>query len=157
MSKHGIIKVDAEHDYTCTITVNATPEVAFAAINNVRAWWDGQIEGSSEKLGDVFDYRYGDIHYSKQQLIEVIRNTRIAWRVLEANLSFIADKAEWTGTTIVFDIVPKGATTEVAFTHVGLRPKIECYDSCSDAWGGLIGSSLKSLIETGRGIRTLGG
>lgn len=145
----------AQNDFTRTILVNATPQAAFSAINNVRGWWDGEIEGKTEKLGDVFDYRYADVHYSRQQLVEVVPNRRIAWRVLEAELNFVADKAEWTGTTISFDIVPKGALTEVVFTHIGLKPMVECYDSCSDAWSGLIGASLKSLIETGAGVKTL--
>ncbi len=145
----------AGYDYTRTIMVKATPEAAFAAINNVRGWWDGEIEGDTEKRGDVFDYRYGDIHYSRQELIEVIPFSRIAWRVLEASLNFVSDKTEWTGTTITFDIAPRGEMTEVRFTHIGLVPAVECYDSCSDAWGGLIGASLKSLIETGTGEKTL--
>jgi hypothetical protein len=36
------------------------------------------------------------------------------------------------------------------FTHVGLKPAGECYDTCSDAWTSLIQGSLKQLIETGK-------
>jgi hypothetical protein len=151
MSAH-ISTVDprAGADYSRTILVKASPEAAFAAINNVRGWWDGQIEGDTERPGDVFTYRYGDVHYSKQELIEVIPFSRIAWRVVEASLNFVDDRTEWTGTIISFDIAAKGEMTEVRFTHVGLVPAIECYASCSDAWGGLISSSLRGLIETGK-------
>ena len=38
----------------------------------------------------------------------------------------------------------------MVFTHVGLAPQVECYDTCSDAWTSLIQGSLKQLIETGR-------
>lgn len=145
----------AGHDFTKTIIVKATPEAAFAAINDVRGWWDGEIEGETKTLGDIFEYRYGDVHYSRQELIEVIPFSRVAWRVLDARLNYVDDKTEWTGTTITFDIAPKGELTEVTFTHIGLQPAVECYDSCSDAWSGLIGASLKSLIETGTGERTL--
>lgn len=144
----------AGYDYTRTILVKSTPEAAFAAINNVRGWWDGEIVGDTQKLGDIFEYRYADVHYSKQELIEATPFSRIAWRVLDAVLNFVSDKTEWTGTTITFDIVPKGEMTEVTFTHIGLVPAVECYDTCSDAWGGLIGGSLKSLIETGKGEKT---
>jgi hypothetical protein len=141
-------------DYTRSFTTHASPERVFAAVTNPRGWWDGEIAGSTSALDDTFTYRYGDIHYSKQQVTELIPDRRVAWRVTEAQLNFIADTSEWAGTTITFDIVSKGATTELVFTHVGLVPEVECYDTCTDAWGLLIGGALKTYIETGRSIPT---
>jgi hypothetical protein len=83
-------------------------------------------------------------------VIELVPGRRIAWRVLEGTLNFVEDKTEWTGTTITFDIARRGAKTEVVFTHLGLEPAVECYDTCSDAWTSLIQGSLKQLIETGK-------
>jgi len=51
----------------------------------------------------------------------------------------------------MFEIFKKGDKTEIRFTHQGLVPKLECYDSCADAWGSYIGGSLRSLITTGKG------
>jgi hypothetical protein len=62
----------------------------------------------------------------------------------------VKDKNEWTGTDIVFDISAKDGKTEVRFTHSGLAPEIECYGSCSNAWGMLIGGNLRNLISTGK-------
>ena len=45
-------------DFTTTILVDQTPEVAFNAINNPRGWWSEEIEGGTEKLNDMFDYHY---------------------------------------------------------------------------------------------------
>ncbi len=137
-------------NYTTSFTVRQSPEAAFAAIINPRAWWSGKFEGDTERLGDIFDYRYNDLHYSRQRVDECVPARRVAWHVLEANLSFIADKTEWAGTTITFDIARKGDHTEIVFTHVGLEPAVECYETCSDAWRSLIQGSLKQLIETGR-------
>ncbi|MFP9137558.1 SRPBCC family protein [Devosia sp. XGJD_8] len=137
--------------YTTTFTVNRSPEAAFAAIINPRAWWSGAFEGDSTELGDVFTYRYQDLHYSRQEVTELVPGRRVAWQVLDADLSFLKDRTEWTGTTIAFDIVHTGSHTEVTFTHVGLKPEVECYDICTDAWTSLIQGSLKQLIETGTG------
>ena len=41
--------------------------------------------------------------------------------------------------------------TELRFTHVGLAPKIECYDACSDAWDFYIKTSLRNFIMKGEG------
>jgi hypothetical protein len=136
-------------NYTTTITVDKTPKEVFDAINNVRGWWEGTIEGSTDKLGAEFTYQYKDIHYSKQKITELIPGQRVVWRVLESRLNFIDDKTEWKGTDITFDIARKDDKTEVRFTHVGLVPNVECYNVCSDAWGAIIKSDLWSWITTG--------
>ena len=76
---------------------------------------------------------------------------RVGWHVLDSDLSFLKDRNEWTGTTIAFDIFHTGSQTEVTFTHIGLKPEVECYDVCRDGWRTLIQGSLKQLIETGTG------
>src|ERR1035441_4083172 len=49
-------------NFTTTISVDQSPEEAFAAINNVRGWWGENIEGSTANLGDEWTYRYKDMH-----------------------------------------------------------------------------------------------
>ncbi len=139
----------SDQDYTTSFTVDQTPEGVFAAINNVRGWWTGDIEGGTDKLGDEFTYRYEDLHYSKQRVIELIPGEKVVWLVTEADITFVEDKSEWKGTKPTFEIAKKGDKTEVRFTHVGLVPQIECYNSCSDAWGFYIKSSLRNFITAG--------
>ena len=136
--------------FTSSFSVDQTPHEAFAAINNVRGWWSGQIEGDTDKLGAEFTYRYKDVHFSKQKITEFIPGKKVVWRVLDSNLSFAKDKREWNGTDIVFDISEKVGKTEVRFTHVGLVPEYECYGSCSNAWGMLVNGNLRKLITTGK-------
>ncbi|MEA2750945.1 MAG: hypothetical protein QOI41_5088 [Myxococcales bacterium] len=138
-----------DKSFSTTFTVDQTPEEAFAAINDVRGWWSGQIDGSTDKLNDEFTYRYKDIHYSKQKITELIPGKSVVWLVVESRLDFIADKSEWNGTSITFEIAKKGNKTEVRFTHVGLVPDHECFGACSNAWGSLTTRSLRSLIATG--------
>lgn len=137
--------------FTTTFTVDQSPEEAFAAINNVRGWWSGEIEGSTDKLNAEFTYRYKDVHYSRQRITEFTPGKKVVWLVLDAYLDFTEDKSEWKGTKISFEVSDKGDKTEVRFTHVGLVPQYECFDMCSNAWGSYVNGSLRSLIATGKG------
>lgn len=107
--------------FTTEFTVEQTPEQAYAAINNVRGWWSGNIEGSTDQLGAEFAYRY------------------------------VADPREWIGSEIRFELEPVENGTRVRFTHLGLVPDFECYENCSSAWGFYINTSLRDLIADGRG------
>ena len=138
-------------DYTTAITVDQTAKEAFDAINNVRGWWSEEIEGSTDKLGDEFIYRYKNIHSCKMKLVEVIPNKKVVWLVLDNYFNFTENKTEWKNTKIVFDVSEKGGKTEIRFTHRGLVPEYECFSVCSNAWGSYIKGSLRNLIATGRG------
>jgi uncharacterized protein YndB with AHSA1/START domain len=138
-------------DYTASYTVDQSPEAVFDAINNVRGWWSEEIDGPTDRLGAEFTYRYEDVHRSTQKITELVPGKRVVWHVLDAQINFVKDKAEWNGTDIVFEIAEKGDKTELRFTHVGLVPAIECYGKCSGAWGFYINDSLRSLIATGKG------
>jgi hypothetical protein len=144
-------KALAGSHFTTTFFVNQSPSVVFDAINNVRGWWHGAIEGDTHHAVDTFTYRMDDVHFSKQSIIEFIPGTRVAWLVTDSHLSFLSRPDEWTGTTIIFDISEINNKTQVRFTHQGLLPGIECYDACTNAWSKLIQESLFSLITTGKG------
>lgn len=145
-----------EKDFTATLLVDKSPEEVFNAVNNVRNWWSGfyseEIKGDTEKLNDEFTFRAGGgAHYSKQKLVEVIPNKKVVWLVTESELSFLKKRNEWTGTKVIFEISEKDAKTQLRFTHEGLVPAIECYDSCSPAWSKYIKDKLLPLITLGDG------
>jgi hypothetical protein len=148
----------ATTNFTTTIAVDNSASEVFNAINNVRDWWQGEIEGNTNKLNDEFTYRMGEIHYSKQQIVEFIPNEKVVWLVTDSKLNPLKfkDESEWTGTKIVFEIAEVNNKTQVRFTHIGLIPAFECYGDCSWAWGQLIEESLFSLITTGKGVNVFG-
>src|SRR5437763_1727826 len=119
------------NDHTIIFSVDQTPDEVFDAVNNVRGWWSGQIDGRTNQLGAEFTYRYKDVHRSTQRITEFVPGKKVVWHVSDAQINFVKDKAEWNGTDIVFDIIRKDDKTELRFTHVGLVPAIECYGKCS--------------------------
>jgi Activator of Hsp90 ATPase homolog 1-like protein len=140
-----------DQDFTTGFTVEETPEQVFDAINNVRGWWSEEIEGSTNKRGAEFTYRYQDVHRCRIEITEFVPGAKVVWRVLENYFSFTEDRTEWQGTEISFEIAGKGNRTEVRFAHLGLVPEYECFDVCANAWGSYINGSLRNLITTGKG------
>jgi hypothetical protein len=140
----------SQESFTTSFTVDQSPEQVYAAINDVRAWWTGEVTGPTDALGAEFEYRYKTIHFSAQKVTELVPGKRVVWHVTKARLPF-ENTEEWVGTDIVFEIARKKGKTEVRFTHVGLVPSIACYGDCSGAWGFLVTDSLRRLITTGVG------
>ncbi len=150
-AKAKTARIQKNQGFTTSFTVDQSPEEVFDAINNVRGWWTGKIDGKTDRLGAEFTYRYEKMHRSTQKVTEWVPGKKIVWQVTDAVLNFVKDKSEWNNTEIVFEIGKKGSKTEVRFTHAGLVPAFECYDGCSGAWGFYVTDSLRSLITTGKG------
>ena len=142
-----------KNNFTITLLTSKSSEDVFNAILDTRSWWSGyyseEFTGNTKKLHDEFSFHAGDgAHYSKQKLTEVTPNKKVVWLITESNLSFLEKKDEWTGTQVIFDISQKGSQTELTFTHRGLTPEIECYDSCAPAWTQYLQNKLLPLIST---------
>lgn len=139
-------------DFKTTLLLNATPHEVYEAVNRTNDWWQGDIVGNTDALQSLFRYTMGDVHYSEQKIVALVPDQKVMWQITNSQLSFTKIKNEWTGTSICFEISKEGNQTKLVFTHVGLSPKLECYEACSNAWEQLIQKSLKSLITTGKGV-----
>ena len=117
---------------------------------NVDQWWSGPyeetIKGKSHHLNDEFTFEAGQgMHYSKQKLVELVPNKKIAWMVTDSKLTFLNKVDEWTNSKLLFDISKEGDKTLVTFTHDGLTPQIECFNQCSSGWTGYLNNLKKKL------------
>jgi len=143
-------------NFTTTITVDQPASDVFNAINNVRGWWHGEIEGSTTRLNDEFSYRMKEFHFSRQKIVGLVPNQKVVWLVTDSNLSFTQKKNEWTGTKIIFEISQADHQTQIRFTHEGLVREFECFGDCSNGWSMLMHESLHRLITTGKGKEVFG-
>lgn len=138
-------------NFNTNILVEQSADKAYQAIQNFRAWWSEEIEGSTDKLNETFFYHYKDVHLCKVKLIEAVPNERLVYLVTENEFNFTSDKTEWVNTKLIFELSSENGKTKIHFTHEGLVPEYECYAVCEDAWTSYIQGSLFSLISTGTG------
>lgn len=139
-----------KQDYTASLMVNATVQETFKSINSVPEWWSTNFEGRSEKLNDIFTVRFGEV-FVTVKIIELIPGRKIVWHVMDCNKPWLTNKKEWNGTKMSWEISEKDKKTQIRFTHLGLVPEIECFDTCSNAWNQYLQQSLLGLITTGKG------
>lgn len=141
----------SDQSYSTVFSVERTPDEVIAAINDVRGWWNADLEGESDKVGAEFVHHVPEIHRAAIRVTELVPRERVTWRVLDNWFSFVSDPREWKDTEIRFELAEKDGATEVRFTHLGLVPEYECYQVCENAWGHYIHKSLRRLIEAGEG------
>lgn len=135
-----------DENLTLTMTLDRAPDDVYDAVVDVRSWWDGEIEGTTDSVGAEFTYRNDPHHTSRQRITELVPGRRVAWHVLDAHLSFVPEGGEWRGTDIVFEISHEGDGSVLRFTHEGLVPGLQCFESCSAGWGHYVGERLRERI-----------
>ena len=138
-------------NFSTSILVEQSPKEVFKAVTNVRGWWSEEITGNAEKVDDIFEYHFRDIHRCKVKIVEAIPDQKIVWLVLENHFNFTKDEDEWTGNKMIFEISRKDDKTLLHMTQVGLVPEYECYEVCNTAWTNYVQNSMYKLITTGKG------
>ena len=137
-------------DFTCSITANITAEEAMKAISRVSHWWAKDVTGSTEKLNDEFTVRFGET-FVDFKITEFVPGSKIVWAVTNSYLPWLKDKTEWTNTRVIFELNADDNLTTINFTHLGLVPQVECYDTCVAGWAKYIPGSLQKLLNDGVG------
>jgi hypothetical protein len=138
-------------DYHINISANISAKEAFDAINNVPAWWATHFTGIAQKLNDTFTVNFGDVSVDFK-IIEFVPNQKVVWLVTDCNLTWLNNKKEWNGNTMVWEISTENNLTQINFTHVGLVPELECYNDCNEGWNFHIGKSLLKLMTEHKGM-----
>ena len=132
--------------FSTAFTVDRSPDEVYAAVNDVRSWWTGSVDGPTDVVGESFTYTYGDQHRSVHQVVELVPGQRVVWHTTDADLPFADDPKEWIGTDVVFEISSVAGGTQLVFTHRGLEPQLDCFQACSGAWTSLVTASLRDRV-----------
>ncbi len=138
-----------QDDYTTRVTFRAPRERVFDAIattGGVRGWWTTSVCGSGGAGGELrLEFEGLDEHIVL--LIEKAnRPFAVQWSCLVHS-----GLPEWVGTKMMFDLVEHTPSEcELSFRHMGLTPKLECYDDCRLGWDHFL-MSLVEYAERGRG------
>lgn len=136
-------------DYSRQLTIQAPPDRVFDAIatlDGLRGWWTSRASGSDSPGGEIRLAFEGLDEHIDLRVVASRRPAEVEWRIIEHTAL-----EEWNGTTIRFLISARGPTAcTVAFRHVGLSPRLSCYEDCELGWEHFLGS-LADLAERGRG------
>lgn len=137
-------------NYRRSIEYIGKPEVAFHSITKEMSDWWTKMSGRFETIGDKAKTDFGGESYwvfeaktLKPQLIEL--------RCCEANHihgdGSLDMRNEWYDSVLKFELIPKGDSTEVQFTHIGLTPDLKCFDVCERGWDHYFLGSLKDYLS----------
>ncbi|MDX2185401.1 MAG: SRPBCC domain-containing protein [Opitutaceae bacterium] len=126
---------DKDDCFTLAVDFATDAEKLYLVLLQVDKWWPGQFEGASAKVGDEFILRNGEDHFSRQRVAEATPSHRVKWEVIESWRK--QDAHTWNGTTMTFDLSPRGKDCTLTLTHVGRVPKGEL-DRCIQGWTTLL-------------------
>jgi hypothetical protein len=143
-----------QKDFSLSFTVNANAKDSMKAISMVKQWWAKKYEGKAAKVNDKFSVYFGGPKdtFVDFKISEVVPEKKVVWLVTDCNLHWIDDKKEWKGNECIWDVTEKKGKTTILFTHKGMNPQSECYESCKPGWTHHIKDSLVKLIENGKGF-----
>jgi len=125
-----------------------TPEKIMSALteaHHIQKWW---TKDASVKNGKgVFQWKgYGWTVELTMEKSEA--DNTVTWKCTKSNMQ---NTHAWEGTTMLFKLIPDGSGTKVDFTQSDYRES-PCYKVCHEGWKYFLGTSLKSYLETGKGL-----
>jgi hypothetical protein len=145
----GKLKTKKSVSYSTGIEVPFPPAVVFAHVNDVANWWPEEFEGESTKLDDEFELRTGDVHYSKQKIVEFVPDKKVVWLIIDSLRK--TDNYEWTGAKMIFELTDKGNETRVDYTYTGLVFENEL-DRLAEVCDKVIKENLYNFIMKGKAM-----
>jgi len=144
--------MQTQTDIHFEFNVPISADKAYEAVSQVKDWWIRDTVGPTTAPSDSFTVNINtEGSFVRFTVIEAKPGSRYVWHVDDCFLPWFADKKEWNGTDVIFDIAPTKVGSSVSMVHRGLTPEVECYDICNSGWEGNFMKSLQKLITEGVG------
>ena len=134
-------------NYTVEIEIVRSLNDVFAHLIDLSKWWPEEYEGEDISLNTAFIFRTGDGHYSKNKVIELVPNKKVVWLVTESIRK--TDNFDWTGTKMIFELLPNGNKTLLQFTYDGVILENE-YDRLVQICDMVIKENLYKFLMNGK-------
>jgi hypothetical protein len=104
--------------YTVSLELGKSPHEVFSHLIDLSKWWPEDFEGESLKQNSEFVLKTGDTHYSKNKVIEFIPDKMFIWLTVESIRK--TDGFDWSGTKMIYELMPKESATLLQFTYDGV-------------------------------------
>ncbi len=134
------------------IELAAPPSQVYGAIATaagVRSWWtDGEV---AEEVGGIGRLTFGH-SWTELRVEELVPDREVEWTCVGQQIDHFDLTDEWVGTRIHFHLTPldDGRRTRLDFAHEGLAG-LGCEEMCAKGWDHYIRTSLRGLVEDGKG------
>ena len=118
---------------------------ALTHITQIQKWWTEDASGRNGK--GIF--RWKDRGWTVEMTIHKSKSNQIVrWICTKSNMQ---DTNAWEGSTVSFELNDKESGTTINFKHSDYKSS-PCYEVCNAGWNFVIGKSLKSYLESGKGL-----
>jgi len=140
----------SEPNFVYVIYIATTPEKLWQALTDgafTRQYWFGHIIESDWKLGSRVYFRDGDDRHDYGEVLEYEPCRRLAYGWHAASYEVFRHEKP---SRVMFELEPMGGEVKLTVTHDEFEPGSKMRIAVSNGWP-LVLSSLKSLLEIGRG------
>jgi uncharacterized protein YndB with AHSA1/START domain len=140
-------------DYRLVLPLEASPARVFEAVTTqagVAAWWTPDCAVGA-RPGDALEVRFPEADFfARFRIARLVPDALVEWECVDSlhpAAAGYANRRDWVGTKVRFELAPAGDGTTLTFTHEGLRPALECNATCRDGWWHYLLQGLRPYVE----------
>ncbi len=147
--------MSTEH-YKKSIVVTVDARAAYNALTvGMEHWWT-KPDAPVQKVGDKAKFPFPPgVSYWTFEATKLVPEQCVEMQCVDAFHKHEGQpeeiEKEWLGTKTIFTIEKEGDKTRISLEHVGLQPKLHCYDICEAGWDFFFLESLQAYLEAGEG------
>jgi hypothetical protein len=104
--------------HSVEIDLPKSPAEVFDHLTQLSEWWPEDFVGGPIHPNAEFVFQTGEGHHSRNKVIDFVPGHKLSWVTTESLRK--ADNFDWTGTKMIFELVPKGNATLLRFTYDGV-------------------------------------